>query len=98
MLCHFIDCLLPFTHRDVRPDDLRAAFCFVDPTINEYYLETYILEAFGVTREQLDPAVSVPIDTVMLRLKASDIRRHGPAVPAEPKNPSVDEIEGTATA
>ncbi|KAJ6666003.1 hypothetical protein lerEdw1_000907 [Lerista edwardsae] len=83
---------------DVRPDDLRAAFCIIDPSMNEYYLETYVLEAFGVPREQLDPAVSVPIDTVMQRLKASDIRRHGLPVSAEPKNPSIDEIEVTGSA
>ncbi|XP_066494078.1 translin-associated factor X-interacting protein 1 [Tiliqua scincoides] len=90
-LCHALGNLM-----DVRPDDLRAAFCIVDPTINEYFLDSYICEIFGVTKEQLDPAVSLPVDIVMQRLKTADIRRHGPAVPAESKNPSLEETDITA--
>lgn len=77
----------------MRPDDLRVVFCIVDPTISEFYLDSNICEVFGVPKDQLDPAVSLPVDIVMQRLKAGEIKRHGPPVPPEPKNPSIEEGE-----
>ncbi|XP_062997508.1 translin-associated factor X-interacting protein 1 [Elgaria multicarinata webbii] len=65
------------TLMEVRPDDLRAAFCIVDHGLNEQILDSYICYAFQVPKEQLDPAVSIPIDALMQRLMAGDIRRQG---------------------
>nr|XP_034975076.1 translin-associated factor X-interacting protein 1 [Zootoca vivipara] len=68
------------TLMEVRPDDLRAAFCILDHGLSERTLESYICYAFQVSKEQLDPAVSIPIQVLMKRLKAGDIRRQGTVV------------------
>ncbi|XP_032086812.1 translin-associated factor X-interacting protein 1 [Thamnophis elegans] len=64
---------------DVRPDDLRAAFCIIDHGLTEQTLESYLSYAFQVSKDQLDPAVSVPIEILMQRLMTGDIHRQGPA-------------------
>ncbi|XP_070616500.1 translin-associated factor X-interacting protein 1 isoform X2 [Erythrolamprus reginae] len=66
---------------DVRPDDLRAAFCIVDHSITEQTLESYLSYAFQVPKDQLDPAVSVPMETLMQRLMTGDIHRQGAGQP-----------------
>ncbi|KAG8144020.1 hypothetical protein E2320_001151 [Naja naja] len=64
---------------DVRPDDLRAAFCIIDHGLTEQTLESYLSYAFQVPKEQLDPAVSIPIELLMQRLMTGDIHRQGAA-------------------
>ncbi|XP_026574780.1 translin-associated factor X-interacting protein 1-like [Pseudonaja textilis] len=64
---------------DVRPDDLRAAFCIIDHGLTEQTLESYLSYAFQVPKEQLDPAVSVPVELLMQRLMTGDIHRQGAA-------------------
>nr|XP_028595568.1 translin-associated factor X-interacting protein 1 isoform X3 [Podarcis muralis] len=68
------------TLMEVRPDDLRAAFCILDHGLSERTLESYICYAFQVSKDQLDPAVSIPIEILMKRLKAGDIRRQGTVI------------------
>ncbi|XP_053255703.1 translin-associated factor X-interacting protein 1 isoform X1 [Podarcis raffonei] len=68
------------TLMEVRPDDLRAAFCILDHGLSERTLESYICYAFQVSKDQLDPAVSIPIEVLMKRLKAGDIRRQGTVI------------------
>ncbi|XP_058010865.1 translin-associated factor X-interacting protein 1 [Ahaetulla prasina] len=70
---------------DVRPDDLRAAFCIIDHGLTEQTLESYLCYAFQVPKEQLDPAVSIPIEILMQRLMTGDIHRQG-APPAPPSH------------
>ncbi|XP_060537576.1 translin-associated factor X-interacting protein 1 [Pantherophis guttatus] len=65
---------------DVRPDDLRAAFCIIDHGLTEQTLESYLSYAYQVPKEQLDPAVSIPIEILMQRLMTGDIHRQGAAV------------------
>ncbi|XP_061450271.1 translin-associated factor X-interacting protein 1 isoform X2 [Rhineura floridana] len=84
------------TLMEVRPDDLRAAFCILDHGLSEQALDSYICYAFQVSKEQLDPAVSIPIEVLMQRLKAGDIRRQGPVsgdVKYLPPSLTIEEIE-----
>nr|XP_020667129.1 translin-associated factor X-interacting protein 1 isoform X1 [Pogona vitticeps] len=60
---------------EVRPDDLRTAFCTIDPGLAEQTLDYYIGCAFLVPKEQLDPTASIPIDILMQRLMTADLRR-----------------------
>ncbi|XP_053126569.1 translin-associated factor X-interacting protein 1 isoform X2 [Hemicordylus capensis] len=85
------------TLEEVRPDDLRAAFVILDPGLAEHILDTYISLAFQTSKDQLDPAGSVPLETVMQRLKAGDIKRQGIPVQTEPKHtiPIAEESEVT---
>ncbi|KAM3828820.1 translin-associated factor X-interacting protein 1 [Vipera latastei] len=64
---------------DVRPDDLRAAFCVIDHGLTEQTLESYLCYAFQVPKEQLDPSVSIPVEILMQRLMTGDIHRQGAA-------------------
>lgn len=59
-------------------DDLKAAFCRIDPEINDQMLDAYISLAYQVKREQPDQEV-VPVDTVLERLRIGDVRRVGPS-------------------
>ncbi|XP_048372137.1 translin-associated factor X-interacting protein 1 isoform X1 [Sphaerodactylus townsendi] len=70
--------------REVRPDDLRAAFCIVDPGLPDQTLESYITHVFQASKEQLDSAFSLPAETVMQKLASLDLRRQG-APPGEAK-------------
>ncbi|KAH0619561.1 hypothetical protein JD844_000281, partial [Phrynosoma platyrhinos] len=62
---------------EVRPDDLRAAFCAIDHSLPEQMLDSYICWAFQLPKEQLDPAITMPIDLLMQRLMGGDIRCQG---------------------
>ncbi|XP_039183376.1 translin-associated factor X-interacting protein 1 isoform X1 [Crotalus tigris] len=64
---------------EVRPDDLRAAFCIIDHGLTEQTLDSYLSYAYQVPKEQLDPAVSLPIDILMQRLMTGDLHRQGAA-------------------
>ncbi|XP_063168990.1 translin-associated factor X-interacting protein 1 [Candoia aspera] len=63
------------TLMEVRPDDLKGAFYIIDQGLTEQTLESYICYAFQVPKEQLDPAISIPIEILMQRLMAGDIHR-----------------------
>nr|XP_016851707.1 PREDICTED: translin-associated factor X-interacting protein 1 [Anolis carolinensis] len=63
------------TRLEVKPDDLRAAFCAIDPGLPEQTLDSYISWAFQLPKEQLDPSETLHIDLLMQRLLNGDIRR-----------------------
>ncbi|XP_042293942.1 translin-associated factor X-interacting protein 1 isoform X1 [Sceloporus undulatus] len=83
---------------EVRPDDLRAAFCAIDHGLTEQMLESYICWAFQLPKEQLDSSVTMPIDLLMQRLMGGDIRCQG-AISGDPKNllstTPAEELEGS---
>ncbi|KFR02965.1 Translin-associated factor X-interacting protein 1, partial [Nipponia nippon] len=64
--------------REVNADDLKTAFCTIDPNIDDQTLDTYIGLAYQVQREQPDQEV-VPVETALERLLAGDVRRVGPS-------------------
>ncbi|XP_077165565.1 translin-associated factor X-interacting protein 1 isoform X2 [Paroedura picta] len=79
---------------EVRPDDLRAAFCIVDPGLPDQTLESYLTHVFQTSREQLDSAFSLPVDMVMQRLGSLDLRRLGTGTgEARGAQPTVEESE-----
>ncbi|XP_067409207.1 translin-associated factor X-interacting protein 1 [Emydura macquarii macquarii] len=63
---------------EVKVDDLKTAFCAIDPVIDDLTLDAYICLAFQASKEQWDQTVSLPMDTVIERLLAGDTRRIGP--------------------
>ncbi|KAF1611896.1 Translin-associated factor X-interacting protein 1, partial [Eudyptes chrysolophus] len=63
---------------EVNADDLKTAFCTIDPDIDDQTLDTYIGLAYQVQREQPDQEV-VPVETALERLLAGDVRRVGPS-------------------
>ncbi|KFV45949.1 Translin-associated factor X-interacting protein 1, partial [Gavia stellata] len=63
---------------EVNADDLKTAFCTIDPDIDDRTLDTYIGLAYQVRREQPDQEV-VPVETALERLLAGDVRRVGPS-------------------
>ncbi|XP_074864747.1 translin-associated factor X-interacting protein 1 isoform X1 [Carettochelys insculpta] len=63
---------------EVKVDDLKTAFCTIDPAIDDLTLDTYLGLAFQASREQWDQTVPLPVDTVMERLLARDTKRTGP--------------------
>ncbi|KFW05919.1 Translin-associated factor X-interacting protein 1, partial [Eurypyga helias] len=63
---------------EVRADDLKTAFCTIDPAIDDRTLDTYISLAYQAPREQPDREV-VPVETALERLLAGDVRRVGPS-------------------
>ncbi|KFM02692.1 Translin-associated factor X-interacting protein 1, partial [Aptenodytes forsteri] len=63
---------------EVNADDLKTAFCTIDPDIDDQTLDTYIGLAYQVRREQPDQEV-VPVETALERLLAGDVRRVGPS-------------------
>ncbi|NXC72344.1 TXIP1 protein, partial [Anhinga anhinga] len=63
---------------EVTADDLKTAFCTIDPDIDDQTLDTYTGLAYQVRREQPDQE-AVPVETVLERLLAGDVRRVGPS-------------------
>ncbi|KFW05388.1 Translin-associated factor X-interacting protein 1, partial [Fulmarus glacialis] len=63
---------------EVNADDLKTAFCAIDPDIDDQTLDTYLGLAYQVQREQPDQEV-VPVETALERLLAGDVRRVGPS-------------------
>ncbi|KFW60951.1 Translin-associated factor X-interacting protein 1, partial [Pygoscelis adeliae] len=63
---------------EVNADDLKTAFCTIDPDIDDQTLDTYIGLAYQVQREQPDQE-AVPVETVLERLLAGEVRRVGPS-------------------
>ncbi|KAL8194839.1 UNVERIFIED_CONTAM: hypothetical protein K2H54_036967 [Gekko kuhli] len=82
---------------EVRPDDLRAALCIVDPGLLDQTLELYLTHAFQTSREQLDSAFSLPVDVVMQRIAGLDLKRQG-AVSGEARGalPGAEETDSIA--
>uniref|UniRef100_A0A8B9STD7 Translin-associated factor X-interacting protein 1 N-terminal domain-containing protein n=1 Tax=Anas platyrhynchos TaxID=8839 RepID=A0A8B9STD7_ANAPL len=71
--------------KEVNAEDLKAAFCTIDPDIDGQTLDTYIGLVYEVGREQTDQEV-VPVDTALERLLAGDVRRVGPRQPDPTKD------------
>ncbi|XP_054054521.1 translin-associated factor X-interacting protein 1 isoform X1 [Rissa tridactyla] len=63
---------------EVKADDLKAAFCSIDPDIDGQTLDTYVGLASQAGREELDRE-AVPVGTVLERLLTGDVRRVGPS-------------------
>ncbi|XP_060109646.1 translin-associated factor X-interacting protein 1 [Heteronotia binoei] len=82
---------------EVRPDDLRAAFCIVDPGLPDQTLELYLTHVFQTSKEQLDSAFSLPVEMVMLRLAGLDLKRQG-TISGEARGapPAAEEIESVS--
>ncbi|XP_054856263.1 translin-associated factor X-interacting protein 1 isoform X2 [Eublepharis macularius] len=78
---------------EVRPDDLRAAFYIADPGLIEQIVESYLVQVFQTSREQLDSAFSLPVDMVMQRLATLDLRRQGYLSEARSVLPTAEETE-----
>lgn len=78
-----------FLNREVNADDLKTAFCTIDPDIDDQTLDTYIGLAYQVRREQPDQEL-VPVETALERLLAGDVRRVGPS----PREGSTAGFEG----
>ncbi|NXW19312.1 TXIP1 protein, partial [Circaetus pectoralis] len=74
---------------EVKADDLKGAFCTVDPDIDDQTLDTYVGLAYQVRREQPGQEV-VPVETALERLLAGDVRRVGPS----PREGSTAGFEG----
>ncbi|XP_075621425.1 translin-associated factor X-interacting protein 1 isoform X2 [Balearica regulorum gibbericeps] len=74
---------------EVKADDLKTAFCTIDPDIDDQTLDTYVGLAYQVRREQPDQDV-VPTETALERLLAGDVRRAGPS-PGERSTTSLEE-------
>ncbi|NWX91533.1 TXIP1 protein, partial [Nothoprocta pentlandii] len=69
---------------EVNVDDLKSAFHAIDPDIDEQTLDIYVGLAFQVGKEQTDQDV-LPVETVLERLMAGDVRRVGPSPREESK-------------
>ncbi|XP_060644135.2 translin-associated factor X-interacting protein 1 isoform X1 [Anolis sagrei] len=86
---------------EVKPEDLRAAFCAIDPGLPEPALDSYVSWAFQLPKEQPDSAETLHVDLLMQRLMNGDIRRQE-VVPGEAKNAPAslagEETEGPANA
>lgn len=67
-----------FLNREVKADDLKAAFCSIDPNIDGQTLDTYVGLASQAGREEPDRE-AVPVGTVLERLLTGDVRRVGPS-------------------
>ncbi|XP_074695467.1 LOW QUALITY PROTEIN: translin-associated factor X-interacting protein 1 [Strix aluco] len=63
--------------KEVKADDLKTAFCTIDPGIDDQTLDTYIDLAYQGGRERPDQE-TVPVETALERLLAGDVRRVGP--------------------
>ncbi|NXC50736.1 TXIP1 protein, partial [Penelope pileata] len=61
---------------EVNADDLKAAFCRIDPDIDDRTLDTYVGLACQAGKEHPEQE-AVPVDTVLERLRAGDVRRVG---------------------
>ncbi|NXL50372.1 TXIP1 protein, partial [Podilymbus podiceps] len=73
----------------VTADDLKAAFCMIDPDIDARTLVTYVGLAYQAQREQPDQEV-IPVETALERLLAGDVRRVGPL----PRGGSMTNFQG----
>ncbi|XP_030437330.1 translin-associated factor X-interacting protein 1 isoform X2 [Gopherus evgoodei] len=62
---------------EVEVDDLKTAFCAIDPAIDDLTLDAYVCLAFQASKEQWDQTGSLPVDTVVERLLAGDTKRIG---------------------
>ncbi|KAM8982892.1 LOW QUALITY PROTEIN: translin-associated factor X-interacting protein 1 [Ara ararauna] len=62
-----------FLNREVRADDLKTAFCTIDPGIDGQTLDTCIGLAYQVQTDEPAQKV-VPVETVLERLTAGDVR------------------------
>uniref|UniRef100_A0A8C0EPJ4 Translin-associated factor X-interacting protein 1 N-terminal domain-containing protein n=1 Tax=Bubo bubo TaxID=30461 RepID=A0A8C0EPJ4_BUBBB len=62
---------------EVKADDLKTAFCTIDPGIDDRTLDAYIDLAYQGGRERPDQE-TVPVETALQRLLAGDVRRVGP--------------------
>ncbi|XP_053905408.1 translin-associated factor X-interacting protein 1 isoform X1 [Malaclemys terrapin pileata] len=67
---------------EVKVDELKTAFCAIDPAIDDLTLDAYVCLAFQASKEQWDQTGSLPVDTVVERLLAGDTKRIG-ALPEE---------------
>ncbi|NXE83300.1 TXIP1 protein, partial [Cochlearius cochlearius] len=74
---------------EVSAEDLKTAFCTIDPAIDGQTLDTYIGLAYRVRREQPEQEV-VLVETALERLLAGDVRRAGPS----PREGSAAGFEG----
>ncbi|NXY88658.1 TXIP1 protein, partial [Alcedo cyanopectus] len=63
---------------EVKADDLRMAFCTIDPYIDDQTLDSYVGLACQGQREEPDQE-AVPVETVFEKLLAGDVRRVGPS-------------------
>ncbi|KFQ89093.1 Translin-associated factor X-interacting protein 1, partial [Phoenicopterus ruber ruber] len=63
---------------EVTADDLKTAFCAIDPDLDDQTLDAYVGLAYGVRGEQPDQE-AVPVETALERLLAGDVRRVGPS-------------------
>ncbi|KFQ68072.1 Translin-associated factor X-interacting protein 1, partial [Phaethon lepturus] len=63
---------------EVNADDLKTAFCTIDPDIDDQTLDTYIGLVYQIQTEEPDHE-AVPVETVLERLLAGDVRRVGPS-------------------
>ncbi|XP_075796637.1 translin-associated factor X-interacting protein 1 isoform X2 [Pelodiscus sinensis] len=79
---------------EVKVEDLKAAFCAIDPAIDELTLEAYLCLAFQAPREQWDQSAPLPVEAAIERLLAGDTKRIGP-LPEETYYASLSE-EGEA--
>ncbi|PKU30803.1 translin-associated factor x-interacting protein 1 [Limosa lapponica baueri] len=70
-------------------DDLKAAFCSIDPDIDDQTLETYLGLALRAGGEEPEQG-AVAVETALERLLAGDVRRVGPA----PREGSTASSEG----
>lgn len=81
-----------FEHREVKVDDLKTALYAIDPTIDDLTMDNYIYLAYQVPKEELEQAVPLPLETIIEKLLAGDIRRAGP-LPEEASRPAPEEGE-----
>lgn len=78
-----------FLNREVSADDLKTAFCTINPTIDDQMLDTYVGLAYQVRRGQPEQEV-VPVEMALERLLTGDVRRAGPS----PQEGSTASFEG----
>ncbi|XP_019344520.1 translin-associated factor X-interacting protein 1 isoform X1 [Alligator mississippiensis] len=77
---------------EVKVDDLKTALYAIDPTIDDLTMDNYIYLAYQVPKEELEQAVPLPLETIIEKLLAGDIRRAGP-LPEEASRPAPEEGE-----
>uniref|UniRef100_A0A7M4DUS9 Translin associated factor X interacting protein 1 n=1 Tax=Crocodylus porosus TaxID=8502 RepID=A0A7M4DUS9_CROPO len=77
---------------EVKVDDLKTALYAIDPTIDNLTMDKHIYLAYQVPKEELEQAVPLPVETIIEKLLAGDIRRAGP-LPEEASRPTPEEGE-----
>ncbi|XP_063801348.1 translin-associated factor X-interacting protein 1 isoform X2 [Pseudophryne corroboree] len=70
-------------NKNVKPEELKAAFLSVDPTIDDQTLDKYVTQAFQVPKDQLEETSPLSPTLLFRHLAAGDIRRIGPAALVE---------------